>query len=112
MIKFQKRAARLTLNKDFNTPSEELFTELNWTTFPKRDNFHKAVMMFKTINNLTPMYVNNIFQYTNEIRHRNLRSTSENLLYVPKPNCKIYRNSFALYSGSKLWNSIPQDVKT
>ena len=80
-------------------------------TFPERANFQKAVMMFKTINNLTPMYVNNLFQYTNEIRNRNLRSISENLLYVPKSNCEIYHNSFA-YSGSKLWNSIPQDVKT
>ena len=30
-----------------------------------------------------------------------VRSATENLFYVPKPKCKIFRNSFA-YSGYKL----------
>ena len=49
VIKFQKRAARLILDKDFNISSDELFAELNWMTFPERVNFQKAVMMFKTM---------------------------------------------------------------
>lgn len=111
VIKFQKRAARLILDKDFDTPSVELFAELNWMTFPERVKFQKAILMFKTMNNLAPTYMNSLFHYTNEIHNRNLRSTTENLLYVPKPKCEIYRNSFA-YSGSKLWNSIPQNIKS
>ena len=111
VIKFQKRAARLILDKDFDTPSVDLFAELNWMTFPERVQFQKAIMMFKTMNNLAPTYMNNLFQYTNEIHNRNLRSTTENLLYVPKPKCEIFRNSFA-YSGAKLWNSIPQNIKS
>ena len=111
MIKFQKRAARLILDKDFDTPSVDLFAELNWMTFPERVQFQKAIMMFKIMNNLAPTYMNNLFQYTNEIHNRNLRSTTENLLYVPKPKCEIFRNSFA-YSGAKLWNSIPQNIKS
>ena len=67
-------------------------------------------MMFKTMNNLNPPYIKNLFKFINEIHDRSLRSASDNLLYIPKPNCELYRNSLA-YSGSKIWNSIPQDVK-
>ena len=110
MIKFQKRAARLILDKDFETPSAESFAELKWLTFPERVRFQKAVMMFKTMNNLNPPYIRDLFKFTNEIHNHCLRSASDNLLYVPKPNCELYRSSLA-YSGSKIWNSIPQDVK-
>ena len=110
LIKFQKRAARLILDKDLETPSAELFAERKWLTFPERVKFQKAVMMFKTMNNLNPPYIKNLFKFTNEIHDRCLRSASDNLLYIPKPNCELYRNSLA-YSGSKIRNSIPQDVK-
>ena len=34
VVKFQKRAARLILDRDFDAPSAELFAELNWMIFP------------------------------------------------------------------------------
>ena len=110
MIKFQKRAVRLILDKDLETPSADLFVELKWLTFPERVKFRKAVMMFKTMNNLNPPYIKNLFKFTNEIHDRCLRSASDNLHYIPKPKCELDRNSLA-YSGSKIWNSIPEDVK-
>ena len=38
LIKLQKRAARIILNIDIMTPSEQMFSELNWPPFPKRVN--------------------------------------------------------------------------
>lgn len=110
IVKFQKRAARLILDKDFDTPSEELFTELNWMKFPERVVYQKAILMFKTMHDLAPSYLKDIFRYTGEIHNRNLRSTSHNLLYIPKPKCELYRKSMA-FSGSKIWNTIPETVK-
>ena len=49
-------------------------------------------------------------KFSSEVHNRSLRSTSENLLYVPKPNMELYRNSLA-YSGSKIWNSIPEHIR-
>ena len=43
-------------------------------------------------------------------RQRSLRSTSDHLLYVPKPNIEQFRNSIS-YSGSKIWNSIPENIR-
>ena len=79
--------------------------------FPERVKFQKSIMMYKSMNNLAPPYVGQLFHHTNEIHSRSLRSTTEDLLYVPKPNCESFRNSFA-YSGAKIWNSIPLNVKS
>ena len=111
IVKFQRRAARLILDREFDALSAELFAELNWMTFPERVKFQKAIMMYKSMNNLMPRYIGQLFQHTNEIHNRNLRSTSDDLPYVPKPNCESFRNSLA-YSGAKIWNSIPLNIKS
>ena len=41
--KLQKRAARIILKTDYNTPSPEMFAELGWPTVPNRHNYNKAV---------------------------------------------------------------------
>ena len=110
VVKFQKRAARSILDKPLETPSIELFTELKWMMFPERVVYQKAILMYKVMHNLTPPYLTNIFKFSSEVHDRSLRSTSENLLYVPKPNIELYRNSLA-YSGSKIWNSIPEHIR-
>ena len=63
------------------------------------------------MNNLAQLYVGKLFQHTNEIHIRSLRSTTEDLLHVPKPNCESFRNSLA-YSGAKIFNYIPLNVKS
>ena len=57
VTKVQKRAARSILDKTIDTPSEELFTELKWMTFPERNTYQKAILMYKIMHNLTPPYL-------------------------------------------------------
>ena len=45
------------LDKSIETPSADMFAELNWMTFPDRVKFQKSVLMFKIFNNLTPSYL-------------------------------------------------------
>ena len=111
LIRFQKRAARLILDKGIDTPSAELFSKLGWMTFPNRVKYQTAVLMYKSLNGLAPNYLNNKFQITHDITQRNLRSTSSNSLYIPKPSCELFRKSFA-YSGSSIWNQLPQNVRS
>ena len=93
ILKFQKRAARCILDRDFASPSYEMFAELKWMKFPERIKYQKAIMMYKISHNLAPKYLQELFQQTNDIHNRALRSTSDNLLYVPKPNIEQFRNS-------------------
>ena len=111
LIKFQKRAARLILDKDFDTPSNELFLELSWMRFPERVAFQKAIQMYKIFNNQAPDYLNDMFIPTSEIHPRCLRSSTNCQLYLPRPNTENYKRSFT-YSGSNIWNSLPANVKT
>ena len=39
------------------TPSEQIFSELNWLSFPKRVKNHTCVVMFKIFNNMEPEYL-------------------------------------------------------
>ena len=96
IVKFQKRAARCILDRDFDSPSYEMFADLKWMKFPERIKYQKAIMMYKISHNLAPItckYLQELFQQTNDIHNRALRSTSDNLLYVPKPNIEQFRNS-------------------
>ena len=111
LIRFQKRAARLILDKDFTTPSKALFCELKWLIFPERVKFQKAVLLYKVFNDLAPDYLGNVFTFTSNIHDRSLRSSSQFQLYSPRPNTELFRKSFA-YSGSSIWNSLPNYVKS
>ena len=69
VIKFQKRAARIILNKSFDHPSDELFKELNWMTFIERIEYKKSLIVFKCLRQLGPGYLNEKFQiHTNNNR--------------------------------------------
>ena len=79
--------------------------------FDERVIYRKAVLMYKSLNNLAPNYISNIFTYTSSIHQVNLRSLTDSTLYVSKPNLEIYRKTLA-YSGPKIWNTIPESVRT
>ena len=61
ITKFQKRAARVILDKDLTTPSSELFQQLGWMRFDGRVNFRKYMLMYKSLHNLAPTYLSNTF---------------------------------------------------
>ena len=52
LIKFQKRAARVILNKTLEKPCAELFTELQWMTFSERVRFQNALQAYTIMNNI------------------------------------------------------------
>lgn len=107
MYKFQKHAARIILDKDFDTPTDNLFSQLNWMKFSDRVNYKKAILVYKFLNNLLPEYMGKLFINT---ENRSLRSYEQRLLSVPKPRLEFCRKSLA-YSGSKLWNSLPLNIR-
>ena len=47
VIKFQKHVAQSILDKPIDTPSEELFTEVIWMTFPERVTYQTAILMYE-----------------------------------------------------------------
>ena len=110
LAKLQKRAARIILKADIYTPSQLLFKELSWITFPKRVQYHTFNMVYKALKGLSPEYVSEIFVKSSYTRNRILRSVENELLRIPGSQTKIYENSFTI-SAAKLWNEIPLCIR-
>ena len=108
IVKLQKRAARTILNKTYDTPSCPLFKELKWLKFPDRIKFHKAVLVYKSLNNLSPQYISSLFVKSES--EYNLRSITNGDLIIPKCRLSSYKYSLN-YSGANIWNSIPINIR-
>ena len=108
--KLQKRAARIILKVDYITPSVEMFQRLRWMTVSQRINYNKAVLTYKALNNLTPAYISDLLTPTAIAYNRNLRSSENGSLMVPKTRTSFYTSSFTV-SSPKLWNTFLTSVK-
>jgi len=106
----QKRIARIILNKPKMTPSNILFRELQWLPFIDRCHYHIALLVYKTCNNMAPIYMNNVLKFSENESH-NLRSESNKQLSLQIiPKTKYSKKSFT-YISYRVWNSIPFSIK-
>ena len=110
LVKLQKRAARIILNVYLMTPLEQMFSELNWLSFPKRVKYHTCVMMFKVFNNMAPEYLRDFFKGVHETHGRSLRSVDKWLLNIPFCRTSYYSNSFTV-TGAREWNALPLAIR-
>ena len=66
-------------------------------------------MVYKGLNDLASEYITDLFVNTSELHTRNLRSTGDGKLRVPKTNGTLYEIFFAV-SAAKLWNILPTSI--
>ena len=105
--KLPNRAARVITKSPFDVSSNHLLSTLSWERLSFRRKKQKALMMYKTINDLAPEYLQSLFSQ----RHfaDNLRN-SEGRLTLSKPSTNYLKRSFS-YSGAMLWNNLPKNLK-
>ena len=108
--KLQKRAARIILSVDFDTPSSEMFQKLNWPSIENRIKYNKAVLTYRALNKQTPEYISKLLKPLSETHSLNLRSTENKSLHIPRAHSTIYDKSFTC-SAPKLWNALPQTTR-
>ena len=106
--KLQTRAARVILQANREVNSSLLPKTLKWEQLSARRRKQKAIMMFKSLNGLAPVYLHELFSE----RHTDydLRD-SFSKLNLPKPHTDYLKRSFG-YSGALLWNSLPENIRT
>ena len=107
--KLQNRAARAITKSPFDTRSNLLLGMLKWENLSLRRKKQKALIMYKTLKELAPEYLQCLFtqRHVNDYNLRNL----EGKLSLPKPNSNYLKQNFC-YSGACLWNNLPQDLKS
>ena len=78
---------------------------LKWDKLSLRRRKQKAIMMFKSLNGLAPVYLQDLFSE----RHTDMRDSLRKL-NLPKPCTDYLKRSFG-YSGALLWNSLPENMR-
>ena len=66
-------------------------------------------MTYKCLNGKSPSYLANLFKSVSSAHNRDTRQSSNNSLYLPKPNVESFRRSLK-YAGANLWNNLQQTV--
>ena len=93
----------------FCTPSQSMFSEFKWLSFPKRVH-HKYIMMYKALNGMPPKYIKDLFKKTSVAHNRQLRSVENDMLSIPRTKTCYYDRSFTA-DESKQWNELPINIK-
>ena len=108
--KLQNRAARIITNSSFDTPSRPLTAELGWKTIEELIGYETKTMVFKSLNDLAPQYLCNLFTKNSVCSSRSLRNTDTDLR-LPKKSSANGQKCFS-FRGAKLWNSLPTESKS
>ena len=109
MTKVTKSRSQVITKLPFDTCSNLLLATLKWEKLSLRRKKQKALIMYKTLNELAPEYLQCLFtlRHVNDYNLRNL----ECKLSLLKPNTNYLKRSFC-YSGASLWNNLSQDLKS
>lgn len=110
VLKLQKRAARLVFDAGPLSSSEPLFKELKWMPVKTRINYHKLLLIYKSLHHQAPEYLSGNLTYVGENNPYCLRNAVKGNLYPNKPKTELYKKSFQ-YSASVLWNDLPNDIR-
>ena len=101
--KLQNRAARVLTFSGYDTSADSLIEVLGWQKLESQRSFHKAVMVYKSLNGLAPEYMRSMFIHRDTVY--SLRD-AQGKLNIQKPRTNYLKNSFS-YTGAVLWNSLP-----
>lgn len=92
---------------DHVTPS---LIELHWLPVEQRVKFKVLLLCFKSMNNHGPAYLKELI--TPYVPSRCLRSSSSNILVVPKSKTVAYGDRAFSVAAPGLWNKLPTHFRT
>jgi hypothetical protein len=99
IFKIQKRAIRIIMGHKSRDSCRDLFKELNILPFISQDIF--SLLLF---------IVNNKNYFITNSENHSIHTRSSNNFHLPQANLAIYHKA-VYYSGVKVFNNLPQDIK-
>ena len=105
----QKRALRF-LYKSCNTSYEDLLLKSNFSSKDVKRLRTLSVEIFKTLNNLNPSFMNEIFSLRQ--KDRPVRQKYELNLDIPSYNQVTFGRKALTFFGPKTWNSLLYHIKS
>ena len=108
--KAQNSAACLVSGKGRFDHISETCKDLHWLPVAQRIDFKVALMTFKAIHGLSPVYIQELLTEQPCVRHSRHRE-NQLLLHIPKTKLPTGGDrSFSSYAPS-LWNKIPAEIR-
>ena len=107
--RIQNRAARILFKESKYSHITPLLMQLHWLPVEQRIIYKVLLIMYKSLNNLAPNYLANLFQQY--MPPRSLRSIKKCLLHVPASRLKSFGDRSLMVYGPKIWNDLPQDLR-
>ena len=86
--KLQNRAERSLTFSNCSVDASQLFERLNWENLSTQRDIQKAIMVFKSVNNLAPKYLGSKFT-SRSMTTPYTFGDSENKLAIPLPRTKL-----------------------
>ena len=108
LAKIQKKLVRIISNSVFNAHTYPIFVNLRFLRFDHINRYATALFIFKTINNIMPLILHNLFQFTSDIHSYSTRQSSN--LYIPRSRTNLCNFSIK-YHGALVWNNIPYNIR-
>ena len=107
----QNHASKIIKRKKKHDHVTPLLHELHWLPVEQRINYKIALICFKCLNDMAPIYLTNLLKIHQP--KRELRSSQDKLIFEkPKMNLRSYGERAFVYAGPLVWNSLPQDIRS
>ena len=108
---YSRQAAKLVKKKKKYDHVRPLLIDLHWFPFRFRIDYKIALLCFKIINNLAPIYLKNMLCIYQP--KRSLRSSHDKfILEKPTPSLTSYGSRSFSHYGPFIWNSLPYEIRS
>ena len=104
--KVQERALRF-INNDYSSPINDLLKSTNTQPLYVRRLKQMACEVFKTVNKLSPEYINDLVN----IKPSTYNFRAERLAEVPRVNTTRYGLRSFRSEAARVWNSLPNELR-
>ena len=84
--------------------------DLGWKNVKERYCFLSCRLTYKSLNNLAPYYLSDLFSSISEYHTVSTRNATSNTLQQPRCNNSLYKSSLGV-NGSRLWNKPPLAIR-
>ena len=105
----QNAAAKLILKKRKYDHATPLLKQLHWLPVKARCDYKIAVMAYKFFDGTLPSYLSKTLSA--RCPSRNLRSSTEHFLILPKTNLKHFGERSFNFTAPKIWNHLPRHLR-
>ena len=108
----QNCLARVVTRSPRFTPSKPLLKSLHWLPVQYRIMFQMCTTTYQALSSKQPSYLHTLLTPIRKpIPYSILRSSTSDLLFVPKVNTNMGTRAFAV-GAPTLWNMLPSSVKS